>query len=69
MGSKLSGLEGMEPWVLCLVLCYLVTAMTEVISNAAVCTLMMPLISALVSIDVRRPLSNDLWIKRLLHNA
>lgn len=47
-GEKLSGLDTLSPWVLNLCLCYIVAAMTEVTSNTATCTLMMPILGELV---------------------
>lgn len=47
VGEKLSVLDYLSPWVLNLVLCYIVAAMTEVTSNTATCTLMMPILANL----------------------
>ncbi|WAR01094.1 S13A2-like protein [Mya arenaria] len=47
VGEKLSVLDFLEPWVLNLVLCYIIAAMTEVTSNTATCTLMMPILANL----------------------
>ncbi|WAR01096.1 S13A5-like protein [Mya arenaria] len=47
VGEKLSVLDFLDPWVLNLVLCYIIAAMTEVTSNTATCTLMMPILANL----------------------
>ncbi|KAL4223442.1 hypothetical protein ACF0H5_016913 [Mactra antiquata] len=47
VGDKLSVLDYLSPWVLNLALCYIVAAMTEVTSNVATCTLMMPILASL----------------------
>ncbi|XP_045170886.2 Na(+)/citrate cotransporter-like [Mercenaria mercenaria] len=47
VGEKLTVLDYLSPWVLNLVLCYIVAAMTEVTSNTATCTLMMPILANL----------------------
>ncbi|XP_060600137.1 Na(+)/citrate cotransporter-like isoform X3 [Ruditapes philippinarum] len=47
VGEKLSVLDYLSPWVLNLTLCYIVAAMTEVTSNTATCTLMMPILANL----------------------
>lgn len=47
VGKKLSVLDYLSPWVLNLVLCYIIAAMTEVTSNTATCTLMMPVLANL----------------------
>ena len=48
VGDKLAVLDYLDPWVLNLVLCYIVAALTEVTSNTATCTLMMPILANLV---------------------
>ena len=48
VGSRLIVFESLDPWVLNLVLCSIVAVMTEVTSNAATCTLMMPILANLV---------------------
>ena len=52
LGNQLSVLDYLAPWVLNLVLCYIVAAATEVTSNTATCTLMMPILSNLVMYNV-----------------
>lgn len=47
VGKQLTVLDYLEPWVLNLVLCYIVAALTEVTSNTATCTLMMPILANL----------------------
>ncbi|KAH3887590.1 hypothetical protein DPMN_011608 [Dreissena polymorpha] len=47
VGEKLAVLDYLDPWVLNLVLCYIVAALTEVTSNTATCTLMMPIVANL----------------------
>lgn len=56
LGSKLSVLDYLEPWVLNLVLCYIVAAATEVTSNTATCTLMMPILANLAIILKLNPM-------------
>ena len=50
LGEQLSVLDNLEPWLLNLVICYIVAAATEVTSNTATCTLMMPILANLVGI-------------------
>ncbi|XP_052224933.1 Na(+)/citrate cotransporter-like [Dreissena polymorpha] len=47
VGEKLAVLDYLDPWVLNLVLCYIVAALTEMTSNTATCTLMMPIVANL----------------------
>lgn len=47
VGEKLSVLDDLSPWLLNLVLCYIIAAMTEVTNNTATCTLMMPILANL----------------------
>ncbi|KAL4228686.1 hypothetical protein ACF0H5_011730 [Mactra antiquata] len=47
VGEELRVLNSLSPWVLNLVLCYIVAIMTEVTSNSATCTLMMPILASL----------------------
>ena len=46
--SKLALMDYLEPWVLNLVLCLIMSGLTEFISNPAVNNLMMPILSSLV---------------------
>lgn len=47
LGCELSVFKDFEPWVMNLVLCFIVAAATEVTSNTAICSLMMPIMSEL----------------------
>ncbi|OWF50269.1 solute carrier family 13 member 2-like [Mizuhopecten yessoensis] len=47
LGDKLAVFSSFEPWVMNLILCYIVAAATEVTSNTAICTLMMPIMAEL----------------------
>ncbi|XP_062610512.1 solute carrier family 13 member 2-like [Saccostrea cucullata] len=47
IGEQLSVFKDFEPWVMNLVLCLMVAAATEVTSNIAICTLMMPIMKEL----------------------
>ncbi|XP_061166461.1 Na(+)/citrate cotransporter-like [Saccostrea echinata] len=47
IGEQLTVFEDFEPWVMNLVLCFMVAAATEVTSNIAICTLMMPIMKEL----------------------
>ncbi|XP_033747489.1 LOW QUALITY PROTEIN: solute carrier family 13 member 2-like [Pecten maximus] len=47
LGDKLTVFSSFEPWVMNLILCYIVAAATEVTSNTAICTLMMPIMAEL----------------------
>nr|XP_011440239.3 solute carrier family 13 member 2 [Crassostrea gigas] len=47
LGCELRVFKDFEPWVMNLVLCYIVAAATEVTSNTAICSLMMPILSEL----------------------
>ncbi|KAJ8313082.1 hypothetical protein KUTeg_010455 [Tegillarca granosa] len=47
VGDKLTVFSTFEPWVMNLILCYIVAAATEVTSNTAMATLMMPIMSQL----------------------
>ena len=46
--TKLALMDDLEPWVLNLVLCLIMSGLTEFISNPAVNNLMMPILSSLV---------------------
>ena len=48
MGSHLSFLMGLQQWLLVLLLCFLVCMATELISNPATCSILMPVVSAMV---------------------
>lgn len=45
VAGTLSGLGGLEPWLVVLVICLVVTFVTEVTSNTAVTTLLMPILA------------------------
>ncbi|KAL3857545.1 hypothetical protein ACJMK2_012199 [Sinanodonta woodiana] len=47
IGDKMSVFKDFEPWVMNLILCAIVAAATEVTSNTATCTLMMPILAKL----------------------
>lgn len=47
LASKLSEMDHLDPVVLNLVMCFIMSAMTEFISNPAICALMMPILSSL----------------------
>lgn len=47
LGCELRVFKDFEPWVMNLVLCFIVAAATEVTSNTAICSLMMPIMSEL----------------------
>ncbi|XP_056017083.1 Na(+)/citrate cotransporter-like isoform X2 [Ostrea edulis] len=47
LGCELKVFKDFEPWVMNLVLCFIVAAATEVTSNTAICSLMMPIMSEL----------------------
>ncbi|KAK3592647.1 hypothetical protein CHS0354_034725 [Potamilus streckersoni] len=47
IGDKMSVFNGFEPWVMNLIICSIVAAATEVTSNTATCTLMMPILAKL----------------------
>lgn len=47
LGDKLTVFSSFDPWVMNLILCYIVAAATEVTSNTAICTLMMPIMAEL----------------------
>ncbi|XP_060071030.1 solute carrier family 13 member 2-like [Ylistrum balloti] len=47
VGDKLTVFSDFDPWVMNLILCYIVAAATEVTSNTAICTLMMPIMAEL----------------------
>ncbi|XP_062610510.1 Na(+)/citrate cotransporter-like [Saccostrea cucullata] len=47
LGCELSVFKDFEPWVMNLVLCLIVASATEVTSNTAICSLMMPIMSEL----------------------
>lgn len=49
LAEELNALQYLEPWVINLILCYIATFATEVTSNTAICTLIMPIIGQLVS--------------------
>jgi len=48
LGVQLNVLGGLQPWAINLVLCYIATFATEVTSNTAICTLIMPILASLV---------------------
>ncbi|CAG2225383.1 SLC13A2_3_5 [Mytilus edulis] len=45
LGNELAVFSDLEPWLMNLVLCVVVAAATEVTSNTAICTLMMPIMA------------------------
>ncbi|CAG2199132.1 SLC13A2_3_5 [Mytilus edulis] len=45
LGNELAVFSDLEPWLMNLVLCIVVAAATEVTSNTAICTLMMPIMA------------------------
>lgn len=45
-------LKPLDPWIVNMILCIIVAAATEVTSNVAMCTLLMPILAELVSIFV-----------------
>ncbi|XP_062610508.1 solute carrier family 13 member 2-like isoform X2 [Saccostrea cucullata] len=47
IGEQLTVFKDFEPWVMNLVLCFIVAGATEVTSNTAICTLMMPIMKEL----------------------
>ncbi|KAL4218029.1 hypothetical protein ACF0H5_022767 [Mactra antiquata] len=47
IGSQLMGLSHLDPWLLNLVICFIVAAATEVTSNTATTSLMLPIIAEL----------------------
>ncbi|KAL5015789.1 hypothetical protein ScPMuIL_005378 [Solemya velum] len=47
LAEELNALQYLEPWVINLILCYIATFATEVTSNTAICTLIMPIIGQL----------------------
>lgn len=47
IGEQLTVFKDFEPWVVNLVLCFIVAGATEVTSNTAICTLMMPIMKEL----------------------
>ncbi|XP_033746933.1 solute carrier family 13 member 2-like [Pecten maximus] len=47
IGDKLSVFSGLDVWVLNIILCYIVTSFTEVASNSATATLMLPIVAQL----------------------
>lgn len=48
IGDQLTVFKDFEPWLMNLVLCFIVAGATEVTSNTAICTLMMPIMKELV---------------------
>lgn len=49
LGQKLAVFGALDPWLMLLIICYIVTFATEVTSNTAIATLMMPILAQLVS--------------------
>lgn len=47
IGDQLTVFKDFEPWLMNLVLCFIVAGATEVTSNTAICTLMMPIMNEL----------------------
>ena len=52
MGIQLSAFGDMEPWVLNMIICIAVAMATEVTSNVATATLLMPIMAELVSVPI-----------------
>lgn len=53
IGDQLTVFKDFEPWLMNLVLCFIVAGATEVTSNTAICTLMMPIMKELaITLDV-----------------
>ena len=48
LGDELSVFSSLEPWIMNLALCVVVAAATEITSNTAICTLMMPIMAQIV---------------------
>ena len=48
LGDELSVFSNLEPWIMNLALCVVVAAATEITSNTAICTLMMPIMAQIV---------------------
>ena len=49
MSDKLSLLEVLPSWAIVLVVCIMTTIITEVASNSATCTILMPVLAKMVS--------------------
>nr|KAG5689113.1 hypothetical protein BaRGS_013874 [Batillaria attramentaria] len=47
LGQKLAVFGALDPWLMLLIICYIVTFATEVTSNTAIATLMMPILAQL----------------------
>ena len=48
VGNFLLVFQDLNPWLMLLIICYIITFFTEVTSNTAIATLMMPILSELV---------------------
>lgn len=49
LGDVLSGLDGIEPWIILLIITTVLSLFTEVTSNAATASLFVPILAALVT--------------------
>ncbi|XP_076472990.1 Na(+)/citrate cotransporter-like [Babylonia areolata] len=47
LGQKLAVFGALDPWLMLLIVCYIVTFVTEVTSNTAIATIMMPILAQL----------------------
>ncbi|KAK6190658.1 hypothetical protein SNE40_002474 [Patella caerulea] len=47
VGTSLKVFQDLNPWLMLMILCYIITFLTEVTSNTAIATLMMPILSRL----------------------
>ncbi|CAG2186490.1 SLC13A2_3_5 [Mytilus edulis] len=47
LGTQLAVLKPLDPWIVNMILCIIVAAATEVTSNVAMCTLLMPILAEL----------------------
>ncbi len=56
IGHALAGLASLPPWALTATLCLVVTFLTEVTSNTATCTLLMPILASLCKVKGLDPL-------------
>ena len=67
LGDELSVFSSLEPWRMNLVLCVVVAAATEVTSNTAICTLMMPIMAQIVRKQTYyRAINSGLFLKFVL---
>ena len=52
VGEQLKTFAHLDRWSMAFILCYITAATTEVTSNSAISTLLMPILSSLVSIHL-----------------